>query len=57
MPPNQMALHPNWLIMYVIQIILPMLMLVVPAIKILIKHGRDFQIAFDMESSIYDVEF
>ena len=28
MPPNEMALYPNWLILYVLRVVIPMLMLV-----------------------------
>ena len=48
MPPNEMALYPNWLIIYVLRIVIPMLMLVLVALKILIKNGRDLQRAFDI---------
>ena len=55
MPPNEMALYPNWLILYVLRIVIPMLMLVLVALKILIKSGRDLQRAFDIHliPSIY----
>ena len=43
-----MALYPNWLILYVLRVVIPMLMLVLVAIKILIKSGRDIQRAFDI---------
>ena len=49
MPPNEMALYPNWLIIYVLRIVIPMLMLVLVALKILIKNGRDLQRAFDID--------
>ena len=56
MPPNEMALYPNWLILYVLRIVIPMLMLVLVALKILIKSGRDLQRAFDIHliPSIYN---
>ena len=53
MAPNEMALYPNWLILYVFRIIIPMLVLVIVALKILIKSGRDLQRAFDIDLSIY----
>ena len=46
MPPNQMALYPNWLIVYVIRIIVPMLMLIIVAVKILMKSGKEIQRAY-----------
>ena len=46
MPPNQMALYPNWLIVYVIRIIVPMLMLIIVALKILLKSGKEIQRAY-----------
>ena len=48
LPPNEMALSPNWLILYVLRIVIPMLMLGLVALKILIKNGRDLQRAFDI---------
>ena len=48
-PPNEMALYPNWLILYVLQIVIPMIMLVLVALKIVIKSGKDFQRAFDID--------
>ena len=48
MPPNEMALYPNWLILYGLRIVIPMLMLVLVALKILIKSGRDLKRAFDI---------
>ena len=56
MPPNEMALYPNWLILYGLRIVIPMLMLVLVALKILIKNGRDLQRAFDIDltPSIYN---
>ena len=49
MAPNEMALYPNWLILYVLRIIIPMLILVIVALKILIKSGRDIQREFDID--------
>ena len=49
MAPNEMALYPNWLIFYVLRIIIPMLILVIVALKILIKSGRDIQREFDID--------
>ena len=49
MAPNEMALYPNWLILYVFRIIIPMLILVIVALKILIKSGRDIQREFDVD--------
>ena len=49
MPPNQMALYPNWLIVYVLRVIVPMLMLFIIAVKILLKYGREIKRAFDIE--------
>ena len=49
MPPNEMALYPNWLILYVLRIVIPMIMLVLVALKILIKSGKDLQRAFDID--------
>ena len=55
-PPNEMALYPNWLILYGLRIVIPMLMLVLVALKILIKSGRDLQREFDIDltPSIYN---
>ena len=55
MAPNEMALYPNWLILYVLRIIIPMLILVIVALRILIKSGRDIQREFDivLTPSIY----
>ena len=55
MPPNEMALYPNWLILYVLRIVIPMVMLVLVALKIVIKSGKDLQRAFDIDltPSIY----
>ena len=49
MAPNEMALYPNWLILYVLRIIIPMLILVIVALRILIKSGRDIQREFDID--------
>ena len=49
MPPNEMALYPNWLIVYVLRIIVPMLMLFIIALKILLKSGKELQQAFDIK--------
>ena len=49
MPPNTMALYPNWLILYVLDIVIPMIMLALGALKILIKSGKDLQKAFDID--------
>ena len=49
MPPNQMALYPNWLIVYVLRVIVPMLMLIIIAVKILLKSGREIKRAFDIK--------
>ena len=49
MPSNQMALYPNWLIVYVLRVIVPMLMLFIIAMKILLKYGRDINRAFHIE--------
>ena len=55
-PPNEMALYPNWLILYVIRIVIPMIMLLLVALKILIKSGKDIKRAFDIDltPSIYN---
>ena len=60
LPPDEMTLYPNWLILYALRIIIPMLMLVIVAFKILIKSGRDIQREFDIDlpssmSNIYSV--
>ena len=49
LPPNEMALSPNWLILYVLRIVIPMIMLVLAALKIVIKSGKDLQRAFDID--------
>ena len=48
-PPNEMALYPNWLILYVLRIVIPMIMLVLVALKIVIKSGKDLQREFDID--------
>ena len=55
MPPNEMALYPNWMILYVLRNVIPMVMLVLVALKIVIKSGKDLQRAFDIDltPSIY----
>ena len=49
MTPNQMMLYPEWLIVYVLRVIVPMLILIIIAVKILLKSGREIQRAFDIE--------
>ena len=51
-PPNEMALYPNWLILYVLRIVIPMIMLVLVALKIVIKSGKDLQRAFDIDLTL-----
>jgi hypothetical protein len=46
MLPNEMAMYPNWLILFVNKIVLPMVMLVIAALTILLKYGRDLQREF-----------
>ena len=46
MPPNQIALYPNWLIVYVLRVIVPMLMMIIVAAKILLKSGNEIQRAY-----------
>ena len=46
MPPNQMTRYPEWLIVYVLRVIVPMLILVIIAVKILLKSGREIQREF-----------
>ena len=48
LPPNQMALYPKWLIVYVLRVIVPMLILTIIAVKILLKSGREIQREFNM---------
>ena len=52
MPPNQMALYPNWLIVYVHRVIIPMLMLIIVAVKILLKSGKEIKQAFGIANVI-----
>ena len=49
MQANQMALYPNWLIVYVLRVIIPMLMLIIIAVKILILYGKEIQREFDIK--------
>ena len=49
MPKNQLALYPTWLILYVIRVIVPMLILLIVALKILLKSGKQIQRAFDIQ--------
>ena len=49
MPKNQLALYPTWLILYGIREIVPMLMLIIAAMKILLKSGKQIQRAFDIQ--------
>ena len=44
-----MALYPNWLIVYILRVIVPMLMLIIIAVKILLKSGREIKRAFDIK--------
>ena len=37
MSPNQMAMYPEWLIVYILRVIVPMLVLIIIAVKILLK--------------------
>ena len=46
LPPKEMSIYPNWLIIYVSKIIIPMLMIVTIALKILLKSGRGLRRAF-----------
>ena len=48
-PKNQIALYPQWLIVYILRVIVPMLILIIIAVKILLKSGREIQRAFDIE--------
>ena len=45
-PSDEYAIYPNWLALYFLQIIIPMLGMVVIAMKILVKNGRDLQREF-----------
>ena len=49
MPKNQLALYPTWLILYVIRVIVPMLILLIVALKILLKSGKKIKRAFDIQ--------
>ena len=49
MPKNQLALYPTWLILYVIRVIVPMLMLIIVALKVLLKSGKQIQRAFGVQ--------
>ena len=49
MPKKQMALYPEWLIVYVLRVIVPMLILIIIAVKILLKSGREIQWAFNIK--------
>ena len=49
MSPNQMAMYPEWLFVYILRVIVPMLILIIIAVKILLKSGREIQRAFDIE--------
>ena len=44
--PNQLALYPNWILLYLLKIILPMLAMVAIASKILIKNGKELRREF-----------
>ena len=58
MPPNQIALYQNWLIVYVFRIIVPMLMLIIVAVKVLLKSGKEIQRACyikDVVTSLTDL--
>ena len=46
MLPNEMAMYPNWLILFINKIVLPMVMLVIAALTILLKYGKDLQREF-----------
>ena len=49
MPPNEMALYPNWLIVYVLRVIVPMLILFFIAVKIVLKSGKEIQRVFNIK--------
>ena len=49
MPPNEMALYPNWLIVYVLRVIVPMLILFFIAVKIVLKSGKEIKRVFDIK--------
>ena len=44
-----MALYPTWLILYVIRVIVPMLILLIVALKILLKSGKQIQREFGIQ--------
>ena len=46
MLPNEMAIYPNWLILYINKIVVPVVLLVIVALTILMKYGRDLQREF-----------
>ena len=41
-----MAIYPNWLILYINKIVVPVVLLVIVALTILMKYGRDLQREF-----------
>ena len=43
-----MLLYPEWLIDYALRVIVPMLTLIIIAVKILLKSGREIQREFNM---------
>ena len=43
LPPDQLAKYPAWLIVFLSQIILPMIGVVIIAIKIVMKNGKDMR--------------
>ena len=45
-PPNQLAVYPNWLTAYFLQIAVPMLGMVSIAFKIMLKNGKDLRREF-----------
>ena len=60
MPPNQIAVYPNWLIVYVLRVIVPMLMMIIVAAKILLKSGNEIQRAYyikDVVTPLTDLFF
>ena len=44
--PSEMAIYPNWLILYINKIVVPVVLLVIVALTILMKYGRDLQREF-----------
>ena len=44
--PNQLVVYPNWILLYLLKIILPMLVMVAAASKILIKNGKELRREF-----------